>query len=215
MADGAGRAACVDATEAFVEDVGSLSERELLGASRCHGWTRLDVVVHVIAGWYEMLTGLVSTCEEEPTVDAATYWPAFSEGESDDVVATLMSQRRRSSTYARPAAAVEELRVVAGAVVRGVQVCPPGRRRWQGHVFELGDFLATWAVEVVVHQLDLRTGASLPASALSLTRGTIESLAGARAPDSWSDVDLVLAGTGRAPAPSDAGAFGDRLPVLG
>ncbi len=44
------------------------------------GWSRLDVVTHVVAGWYEMLGGMVSPVESEPLVDAATYWSTFSTG---------------------------------------------------------------------------------------------------------------------------------------
>ena len=50
-----GRAACSESIDAFLQAVDGLTEYDLLGASRCHGWTRLDVVVHVISGWQEML----------------------------------------------------------------------------------------------------------------------------------------------------------------
>lgn len=108
----AGRTACTDSIAAFLRAVDGLSEYELLGASRCHGWTRLDVVVHVIAGWQDMLSGRVSTVDAEPTVDAATYWSAFaSEYAGEDPILSLMSQRRRSSFYTRPALARSQLDV--------------------------------------------------------------------------------------------------------
>ena len=69
---GAGRAACSESIRAFRHAVDGLSEFELLDASRCHGWTRLDVMVHAIAGWPDMLGGLVSLAESAPTVDAAS-----------------------------------------------------------------------------------------------------------------------------------------------
>src|SRR3990170_2107129 len=93
-----GRAACTDSIDAFLRAVESFSEHELLDASRCHGWSRLEVVTHVLAGWQEMLGGMVSPVDDDPSVDAATYWPAFAaEYSTDDPVAVLMSQRRRSS----------------------------------------------------------------------------------------------------------------------
>lgn len=110
------RAACLESVDAFLAAVDALSEYELLDASRCHGWSRLDVVVHVIAGWQEMLGGLVSPTDVEPSVDAATYWTAFAdEYATDDPVPVVMSQRRRTAAYARPAAATAHLRR-----------CPPG-----------------------------------------------------------------------------------------
>ncbi|GAA4692373.1 maleylpyruvate isomerase N-terminal domain-containing protein [Nocardioides nanhaiensis] len=211
------RTDCDQTIEAFVRAAGSLDEHELLGASRCHGWTRLDVVVHVIAGWQEMLGGLVCRTAEPPTVDAASYWTAFAEEYgSEDAVAALMSQRRRTAAYARPGAATAQLRDVATALARGVRGCTEERREWQGHVFAAGDFLAIWAVENVVHHLDLLTEVPAPAGALNLARRTVEELAGGALPSAWSDLDAVLAGAGRAPAPwCEDDAIASRLPVLG
>jgi hypothetical protein len=198
-----------------MDAVGSLSEYELLDASRCHGWTRLDVVVHLIAGWQEMLGGMVSPVDAEPSVDAATYWPAFAgEYATDDPVPVLMSQRRRTAAYARPASATAQLRDVAAMVRRGAAAYPDRRCLWQGHVFAGGDFLAIWAVENVVHQLDLRSAVPAPVSALRLARATIEALIGRPLPGEWADEDAVLIGTGRAPVPADAGELTVLLPAL-
>lgn len=211
-----GRSACVDSIEAFVRAATAFTELELLDVSRCHGWTRLDVVVHVLAGWQEMLGGLVSVVESEPTVDAASYWDAFAQQyATEDPVATLMSQRRRTAAYLRPSSAREQLGDVAESLLRGVRACPQTRHLWQGHVFTTGDYLAVWAVEDVVHHLDLDLEDSAPAGALGLARRTIETLTGEPLPSSWNDRDAVLIGTGRIPVPDDAGAVGPRLPALG
>jgi hypothetical protein len=213
---GAGRIACVESIDAFVRAAESQGEYELLGASRCHGWSRLDVVVHVIGGWQEMLGGLVSPTEAEPSVDAASYWPAFArEYATDDPVPVVMSQRRRTAAYARPAAATAQLRDVAAAVRRGAISLQSGRYLWQGHVFAAGDFLAIWAVENVVHHLDLLSDISAPSGALGLARATIEALVGQPLPATWADMDAVLIGTGRTPVPADAGGIAARLPALG
>ena len=164
-----GRIACAESIAAFLRAADGFSEYELLGGSRCHGWTRLDVVVHVIAGWQEMLTGLVSPVDLRPTVDAATYWSAFaSEYGGEDPVLALMSQRRRAALYTRPAAAKAQLHDVAAAVLRGVAGLEDTAYAWQGHVFAAGDFAAVWAVEDVVHHLDLRGKEPAPGSALGL-----------------------------------------------
>ncbi len=211
-----GRTACVDSIDAFLRAVGSFGEYELLGASRCHGWSRLDVVTHVVAGWQEMLGGMVSLVDDEASVDAATYWPAFAkECSTGDPVPVLMAQRRRTSTYARPASATAELRDVAAAVRRGVVSFQDRPCLWQGHVFTDGDFLAIWAVENVVHHLDLLSEEPAPASALSLVRETVEALIDQRLPDEWDDQQATLIGTGRLPVPGGLGAVAARLPALG
>jgi hypothetical protein len=210
------RTACLESVAGFIDAVKSLSEYELLGASRCHGWCRLDVVVHVIAGWQEMLGGMVSPVDAAPSVDAATYWPAFAgEYGTDDPVPVLMSQRRRTAAYARPSSATAQLRDVAAMVRRGVASHRDRSYLWQGHVFTAGDFLAVWAVENVVHQLDLVSGVPAPADALALARATIEALVGRPLPDGWSDEDAVLIGTGRAAVPAEAVDLAALLPALG
>lgn len=212
----AARAAFLDSVDAFVEAVAGLGEYDLLGPSRCHGWTRLDAVTHVVAGWQEMLGGMVSQVQDPPTVDAASYWTAFGEEfGGEDPVEVLMSQRRRSGAYARPASACAHLQELASAVRRGAGNLPDRPCIWQGHVFTAGDFLAIWAVEDVVHQLDLDLPGDVPALALTLARQTVEALLGEPLPPSWSDQDAVLVGTGRLPVPEDAGALAARLPAFG
>jgi hypothetical protein len=212
-----GRIACVESIDSFVRAVETLGEYELLGASRCHGWTRLDVVVHVLGGWHEMLGGLASSVDSPPSVDAATYWTAFAtQYAGDDPVEVLMEQHRRTAAYARPAAATAHLLDVAAAVRRGVIAFQDQPRLWDGHVFTAGDYLAIWAVEDVVHQLDLRCDEPEAASALEVARATIEALVGERLPAAWTDRDVTLVGTGRLPVPDGTGAAtAARLPVLG
>lgn len=211
------RAACADSVDAFVRATGGFDEHELLGASRCHGWTRLDVVVHTIGGWQEMLGGLLALVEDPPTVDAASYWTAFAaEYGADDPIATLMAQRRRTAVYGRPSAAVEQLRDVAALLRRGVDRFGELACTWQGHVFAPGDYLAIWAVENAVHHLDLLAEQTTPPRALSVARATIQTLVGETLPADWSDEDAVLIGTGRLPVPGDAPAsLAERLPALG
>jgi len=211
-----GRAACAETIRGFVRAADGLTEHELLDVSRCHGWSRLDAVTHVISGWQEMLGGLVSVVDAEPTVDAATYWSAFADAYGgEDSVSLLMAQRRRTSTYSRPESTREHLRELAAALVRGVDAFGDQRCLWQKHVFAPGDFLAVWAVENVVHHLDLRSVEPAPANALALARATVEALAGTPLPSSWTDEDATLIGTGRRPVPDGVGELAGRLPVLG
>lgn len=213
---GDARAAFDASVTAFLDAVGSLSEWDLLASSRCHGWTRLDLTAHVLTGWQEMLGGFVTLVDDGPTVDAGSYWTAFSKVTAgSDPVEVLTAQRRRAAAYARPSALLHQLRDVAGAVLSGSRTM--GRRacRWQGQVFAPGDFLAVWAVEDVIHHLDLLVDDRPPPSGLALARATIEALANHTLPADWRDEQAVLIGTGRLPVPDDAGMLGVRLPVLG
>ncbi|WP_298803684.1 maleylpyruvate isomerase N-terminal domain-containing protein [uncultured Pseudokineococcus sp.] len=208
------RPAFADSVSGLLAAVEGLDETALLGASRCHGWTRLDVVVHVLGGWQEVLGGLVSRTEEPPTVDAATYWLTFAAAAADeDPVAELMAQRRRTASYARPSSAVTHLRAVGAAVLRGAAVADD-RHVFQGDILATGDFLATWAVEHAVHHLDLLVEEAPPSTALALARTTVEALAGGPLPTS-DDVEAVLVGAGRRPVPEGWGEVGRRLPALG
>jgi hypothetical protein len=200
---------------AFSGAVTSLPEWDLLASSRCHGWTRLDLTAHVVAGWQEMLGGFVTLVDDGPTVDAASYWKAFADATSgSDRVEVLMAQRRRAAAYTRPSGLVEQLRDVAGAVLSGSRTMGARACRWQGQVFAPGNFLAIWAVENVVHHLDLLVDDHPPRSGLALARATIETLAAGPLPADWPDEQAVLMGAGRLPVPDDAGTVGARLPVL-
>jgi hypothetical protein len=178
-----GRTAFVDSVRGFADAVDGFDEWDLLGASRCHGWSRLDVVVHVVAGWQEMLGGFVSPVDDAPTVDAASYWPAFDEEYAGDPLVPLMAQRRRTSAYLRPDSARTQMHDVADAVLRGAASCADGHHLWQGHVFTAGDFLAIWAVEDAIHHLDLLSDVPVPPSALGLARETVAELDGAALAD--------------------------------
>jgi hypothetical protein len=99
---------------------------------------------------------------------------------------------------------------------------PEGAVRFQGHVLSTGDFLATWAVELAVHHLDVAVALELPpptAPSLELSRRTAEALLAAPLPVEIPDADAVLLATGRrrptAPEAQLLGPLAARLPVLG
>jgi len=211
--------ACVESIDGLLRAADSFTELELLGGSRCYGWSRMDVLVHVLAGWQEMLGGLVSVvgCDVAPTVDAASYWTAFAaEYGGSDEVAQLMGQRRRTAAFLRPSSLLAQLHDVGAALRAGVLACDDAPRRWQGHVFTAGDFLAVWAVEHAVHHLDLLSSPPVSGGPLALGRRTVEALIEAELPEEWSDTDAVLIGTGRAPLPDDVQGrpWAARLPAL-
>src|SRR6476661_4115148 len=172
------RTAFVDSVHGFVGAVEACDDWALLASSRCHGWTRVDVALHVLAGWQEMLGGFVSPADGPPTVDAATYWPAFDDQAAEDPLVPLLAQRRRTAAYTRLDSARRHLHDVAGAVLAGAAGLGDGHVSWQGHVFTAGDFLAIWAVEDALHQLDLLTDRPVPGTALDLARATVAELDG-------------------------------------
>jgi hypothetical protein len=85
---------------------------------------------------------------------------------------------------------------------------------FQGKTMSSGDFLATWIVELAVHQLDLGESAGHPPpEALQVVRRTVEAVADVDLPEEWGDEDAALFSLGRVPLPSDARALADALPI--
>jgi hypothetical protein len=182
-----GKAAFVGALEAFLGAVQPLDDHALLAASRCWGWTVVDVVSHVRLGLEEVGSCLLTagTCDAAPDRDAATYWLTPPPGSSTDEVAGLVAIRRVASATRVPRGALPPLVRVAQALPLAAERLPDGVLAFQGGVLTTGDFLATWAVELAVHQLDLAREIDLapPTSdALDLARRTVEALAGAGLP---------------------------------
>lgn len=198
-----GAGAFLGQLDRFVDAVAAASDRDLLAASRCHGWAAIDVVVHVRVGLQEMLGGVVAATDRAADQDAATYWRDHrpSDPGADDVDAILWT-RRTASAYRRPRHALEHLRMAADTARAAVGSTAPGSVAFQGHVLGTGDFLTTWAVELAVHHLDLGPDLGSPtADSLRLGRATVEALAGVPLPAAWGDEVCLLAGSGRTPPP--------------
>ncbi|GAA2827664.1 maleylpyruvate isomerase N-terminal domain-containing protein [Crossiella cryophila] len=219
-----GQTAFLEALSALLAVCDTLDDTKMLAASRCHGWTVGDVIAHVHLGLQEMLLGLVSPTDAEPDTDAAGYWQGRLPGTGNEAerIGQIQYVRRLTSAYRRPTGLLGHLRPTADAVSRMVSALPPTTVRFQGKILASGDFLATWAVEVAVHHLDLKHELTLPPpapTALKLARTTVESLAGAPILPALDDEVVVLAGTGRVPLTDfqrrTAGRFAARLPVFG
>jgi Mycothiol maleylpyruvate isomerase N-terminal domain len=193
--------ACAAAIRAVLAAAERLDDEGLLMPSRCLGWSRLDALMHVHLGLQDMLLAIVSPTAAEPDVDAASYWrtdPPGNDGDADSID-HIGFLHRFSSAYRRPGAAVGHLRLTADAVAGAVERMTPGRVRFQGHVLDTGDFLATWATELAVHHLDLDLDPEAPgpdAEAVAIARRTAEALAGGPI-DGADDVEAALRGWGR------------------
>jgi hypothetical protein len=86
-----------------------------------------------------------------------------------------------------------------------------GRIEFQGKRMRSGDFLATWVVELAVHQLDLDVDGDEPVG-LPWARKTVEAVADADLPSGLDDRSAVLVGLGRVPPP-DGVRLGKPYPV--
>lgn len=214
-------AAFLEELGVFTSAVSALTDPDLVAASFCRGWTTGDVIVHVHMALQEMLLGLVTRSSSPPDTDAASYWTGSLPTNDDeaDRLDNVRFVRLLASAYRRPKGLVRHLLPTADAIRTAVTSLPEGALSFQGHILSTGDFLATWAVELAVHHLDLSRELALPSPApasLSLTRSTIEALAGGPLPPSWDDRTVALLGAGRVrPDAGQAALVGGRLPVLG
>ena len=217
-----GRAAFLATLDGFVAAVGALDDHALLATSRCWGWSVVDVVTHVRLGLEEVAVALLGVGEagRAPDRDAASYWRTVPPGNGADEVAGLLAVRRVASATRVPTGALAPLQAVTGALGTAVGRLDDDVLAFQGWVLTTGDFLATWAVELAVHQLDLDRDLDVagPAPAgLSLARRTVEALVGTALPVD-DDASAVLLGTGRRPLTTaerrGLGPAAERLPAL-
>ncbi len=198
---------------AFVTAAESISEYDLLGAARVHGWSRLDTVVHVRAGLEEMNAVCAAQVDGPPDHDAASYWASFAT-DDDDPVPHILWMRRTAAAYTRPSSALRHLEDVAAMARLAVGNLADRPVLFQGKTMTSGDFLATWVVELAVHQLDLGEPAGPPtAGSLSVVRRTVEAVADVDLPATWTDEQAALVGLGRSPVPDDAGHLREVLPI--
>ena len=140
------------------------------------------MVTHVRLGLEEVAACLLTAGSGSPApdLDAATYWLAQPAGDGADALAGLLAIRRVASATRAPSTSVTLLRQVTTGVRWSVQRLPEGVVEFQGGVLATGDFFATWAVELAVHQLDLAREVDVvppTTGALGLARRTVDALA--------------------------------------
>ncbi|HEY4024718.1 MAG TPA: maleylpyruvate isomerase N-terminal domain-containing protein [Pseudonocardiaceae bacterium] len=213
------------ALQGLLDAFGQLDDRAMLAPSSCFGWNVGDVLTHVHLGLQEMLLALGIYTDVAPDTDAETYWHAFppNHGEIDqNQLDDIQYVRRANAAYRRPADLLRHFAMTADGLLDRVPALPEVAMPFQGKVLASGDFLTIWAVELVIHHLDLQAEVTLPdpdPTALHLTRRTIEALVGGELPRDVPDRTVVLLGAGREPvteAHSRAvGELAARLPVIG
>jgi hypothetical protein len=132
---------------------------------------------------------------------------------------------RLAAAYEDPGLLKFHLDDVGSAAGRAAELCDPellvGTR---DQVLTAGDYLSAYVIEWTLHHLDLIAhlpgAAKPPVDGLAAARRMLEAIAGTRFPESLSDEDALLVGTGRRGASdAEAAALGElveRLPyVLG
>jgi len=217
------RDAFVAAYTILDELAASLTDEQLLSASRCRGWAVCDVLCHLDFGNQEILVGFASPTDRPADTDLAAYWrDCCAPGEPD--LGHARFTRLVASAYARPSGVVRHLHLTTGAVLRLARAADADRRlEFQGHVVTMEVFLALWAVEAAVHHLDVTVelpDAPAPAPAsLRVTRETLDALLGEREPVGWDDATYALKGTGRLPLTGEEaralGPLAERFPLFG
>jgi uncharacterized protein (TIGR03083 family) len=216
------RAAMVASYQAVTDDVGEFDEDELARPSRCRGWSRGDLLFHMLLDAQRALVTFATPANGEPDVDFISYWAPFRPGtEGYDEHARFV--RRVASSYRSDLVIAAQWAETAAAAAHASGLPADITVATQGHVLFVPDFLATLAVEATIHHLDLATGdgslAGPSGPGLAVTRETLDGLLGQRVPADWDDVSYVLKATGRAElTDSDGaslGALAARFPLLG
>ncbi|MGK4597552.1 maleylpyruvate isomerase N-terminal domain-containing protein [Amycolatopsis sp. w19] len=190
--------------------------------SGCAGWLVRDLACHLVIDAQDVLITLATPADTEPTRDAVTYWEVSGEpptGE-DDLDALIV---RLAAAYQEPRLLKFHLDDVGSAAGRAATLADPAARvATRDIVLTAGDFLSAYVLEWTLHHLDLV--AYLPhldgpaADGLAETRRILEERTGEKFPESFSDTDALLVGTGRREATdAEKAALGDlaaKLPFV-
>jgi hypothetical protein len=166
-------------------------------------WTVRELLFHQLLDAQRTLVALASPAghDEEPDVDAVTYWAPFKpDAEWNDSHARFV--RVAASAYSSGGVLLDHFVTTTEASARAVGAADQASRvRTQGHVITVADLASTLVVEATTHLLDLTVelaGApSPPSAALAEARRVLEALHGRPLPATWDDTEAVLKGTGR------------------
>jgi uncharacterized protein (TIGR03083 family) len=220
------RLPAVDALEQIYGQVSAvvseLDDGAFAAPSRCAGWDRQALLVHMLADARRALVTFATPAVEDPDVNAVTYWAGYDPKLGDEAQAHGEFIRQMSAAYTSPSWVRDLWLETAAAAVRAARASRERTLATQGHVLTLADFVDTLIVEATVHYLDLTVGIDVegPAdSALAVTIGTLDGLLGAPVRTSWGPVEYALKGTGRLHLSTvdrdRLGELAGRFPLLG
>lgn len=200
----------------------ALPDEEFDQPSGCTGWLVRDLVCHLVIDAQDVLITLVTPAASEPTADAVTYWelqdaPPTGEDPLDALIPRL------AAAYGEPRWLKFHLDDVGSAAGRAAELADPALRvSTQDKVLTAGDYLSAYVLEWTLHHLDLTahlpSAAGPPAETLAAARTSLEKIAGAAFPASFSDQAALRIGTGRRrPTDAEQVALGDlaaKLPLV-
>ncbi|MFD5095966.1 maleylpyruvate isomerase N-terminal domain-containing protein [Amycolatopsis thailandensis] len=207
---------------ALLAAVAETPDEDFAKPSGCAGWLVQDLVCHLVIDAQDVLITLATPAETPPTRDAVSYWeiadtPPTGEDDLDALIVRL------AAAYREPRLLKFHLDDVGSAAGRAAVLADPAARvATRDIVLSAGDFLSAYVLEWTLHHLDLV--AHLPhldgpaADSLARTRQILEERTGEKFPESFSDTDALLVGTGRREATDgEKAALGDlatKLPFV-
>jgi mycothiol maleylpyruvate isomerase-like protein len=202
--------------------VADLPDEAFVEVSGCSGWLVRDLVCHLIIDAQDVLITLVTPAESEPTRDAVTYWEVAETRPTGEEPLDALTVRL-AAAYEDPNLLKFHLDDVGSAAARAAELCDPRLHvRTRGEVLAAEDYLSAYVLEWTLHHLDLISGlpgaTKPPTEGLAASRGMLEAIAGVSFPESLSDEDVLLIGTGRRDA-SEAesswlGGLAAKLPLF-
>ncbi|MET9225359.1 maleylpyruvate isomerase N-terminal domain-containing protein [Lentzea sp. NPDC003310] len=196
---------------ALLNAVGELTDDDFTRPSGCEGWLVRDLVCHLVIDAQDVLITLVTPTADPVTHDAVTYWRVAHE-RTDDPLAALTV--RLAAAYGEPWLLQHHVDDVGQAALRAAQLADPTLKvSTQDMVLCTSGYLGAYVWEWTLHHLDLVAHLphlpGPPDRALARCREVFETIA-APFPAEWSDVDVLLVGTGRrAPSESERAELGD------
>jgi uncharacterized protein (TIGR03083 family) len=212
--------------EVLTEAVAGLSDADLVAGTGCAGWLVAHLLVHVRLGLEEMTGSFAEPADPAKPVDRdyVSYWRDFPAATEPVTFGTVRWHWANASAYSVASEFRRHFADTARAAAGTSRYAPAGRFRFQQYIMAAEDILATWAVELVLHHLDLI--ARLPGErpgplpeAVALTTRTLDAMLGSERPPSWDDVTYALKGTGRAsldaPEREFLGPRAGRYPAFG
>jgi hypothetical protein len=203
---------------ALLKAVADLTDQDFEQPSGCAGWLVRDLVCHLVIDAQDVLITLATPVDAEPTRNAVTYWEVVAPPTGADPLDALIV--RLAAAYGDPALLKFHLDDVGSAAGRAASLVDPALRvGTKEQVITAGDYLDAYVVEWSLHHLDLVAhlphADQPPAEPLARARAMLEQIAGVQFPDSFSDSDVLLVGTGRRlPTDAERAALGDLATTL-
>jgi hypothetical protein len=178
-----------------------LSRSDLLAFSRCHGWSVVDVLFHLLCDAQRALVAFATPTDMPADRDFVSYWTGFA-AQAGDPTPSAWWVRRSAAAFRDGTGVVALWQETAPAALRAAGRAEPGGRiGTQGHVLTVPDFMATLAAEAAIHHLDmtvnLADAVEPDAAALDLAVATLDGLLAVARPPEWTQTEFLLKATGR------------------